>query len=78
MNSNTLAMTQHEPLTRQKMDVDKYSLGMGLWFLKVFKIISGATTAISTVSPIANIKDRENVNPQVNFTNLFAPKCRTR
>ena len=48
MNSNTLAMMQHEPLMRQKIDVDKYSLGTGLWFLKVFKIISGATTANET------------------------------
>ena len=77
MNSPTLARRQNEELARQKIDVDKYLFGMGLWFLKVFNIISGATTAISTVIPIANIKDRENVNPQVSFTILFAPICRT-
>ena len=77
MNSPTLARRQNEELARQKIDVDKYLFGMGLWFLKVFNIISGAYTAISTKRPKDNIKERTNVKPQVNFTNLLAPIRRT-
>ena len=70
-------MRQHIVLTRIEIDFDKDSFGTGLCSLKVFNIISGAYTAISTKRPNDNIKERANVNPQVNFTNLLAPICRT-
>ena len=70
-------MRQHEVPIRHEIDVDKYSFGTGLWFLKVFKIISGATNAISTVIPMASTRQSEKVNAQVNCTSLIAPKRRT-